>query len=76
MTTGFFNTQDSVRAIFLTQAGAVVAGHMLSIVLAHAIAVRQFPTRRRAVLSQLPVAAFMVAYTLFGLWLLASPRGA
>lgn len=76
VTTGFFNTQDSVRAIFLTQAGAVVAGHMLSIVLAHAIAARQFPTRRRAVLSQLPVAAFMVAYTLFGLWLLASPRGA
>ena len=30
---------------------------------------------RRAVLGQAPLAAFMVAYTFFGLWLLASPRG-
>ena len=31
---------------------------------------------RQAFLGQLPLAAFMVAYALFGLWLLASPRGA
>jgi len=27
------------------------------------------------VLAQAPLAAFMIAYTFFGLWLLASPRG-
>ena len=70
------STQDTVRAIFLTQAGAVVAGHMLAIILSHAIAVREFGSARRAVLSQAPLAVFMVLYTFFGLWLLAAPRGA
>lgn len=75
VTTGFFNTRDSVRAIWLSQAGAVVLGHILSILLAHAIALREFGDPRRATLSQAPLATFMVVYTLFGLWLLASPRG-
>ncbi|WP_428924894.1 hypothetical protein [Marinibacterium sp. SX1] len=75
VTTGFFNEQGSVRAIFLTQAGAVVLGHVLAILLAHALALRALGSPRRAVLSQAPLALFMIAYTLFGLWLLASPRG-
>ncbi len=75
VTTGFFNEQASVRVIFLTQAGAVVLGHVMAILLAHALAVRALGTTRRAALAQAPVALFMIAYTLFGLWLLASPRG-
>ncbi|MGV6849530.1 MAG: hypothetical protein ACWA5A_14245 [Marinibacterium sp.] len=75
VTTGFFNTPDTVRAIFLTQAGAVVTGHVVAILLAHALAVRAFGSSRRAALAQAPLALFMIAYTLFGLWLLASPRG-
>jgi len=75
VTTGFFNTPGTVRAIWLTQAGAVVAGHVVAILLAHALAVRDAGSTRRAVLGQAPLAAFMVAYTFFGLWLLASPRG-
>jgi len=75
VTTGFFNTQHTVRAIWLTQAGAVVAGHVVAILLAHALAMRDAGDRRQAVLGQAPLAAFMVAYTFFGLWLLASPRG-
>ncbi len=75
VTTGFFNTRASMQAIWLTQAGAVVGGHVLAVMLAHAIARRQFGSNRRATLAQAPLAAFMVFYTLFGLWLLASPRG-
>lgn len=75
VTTGFFNTQHTVRVIWLTQAGAVVAGHVVAILLAHALAMRDAGDRRQAVLGQAPLAAFMVAYTFFGLWLLASPRG-
>lgn len=75
VTTGFFNTPHTVRAIWLSQAGAVVAGHVLAILLAHALAVRAAGSRRRALLGQAPLAAFMIAYTFFGLWLLASPRG-
>ncbi|MEQ9257568.1 MAG: hypothetical protein RIG84_00575 [Roseovarius sp.] len=75
VTTGFFNTPGTVRSIWLSQAGAVVVGHVIAILLAHALALRGHGSTRRAVLGQAPLAAFMVAYTFFGLWLLASPRG-
>lgn len=75
VTTGFFNTPGTVRLIWLSQAGAVVLGHVIAILLAHALALQAFGTHRRAALSQAPLALFMVLYTFFGLWLLASPRG-
>ncbi len=75
VTTGFFNATDTMRAIWLTQAGAVVLGHVIAVMLAHALALRVFGSNRRALLSQAPLAIFMVGYTFFGLWLLASPRG-
>ena len=76
VTTGFFNRLDTVRLIWLTQACAVVIGHVVAILVAHALALRVFPDPRRATLSQLPLALFMVGYTVFGLWLLAAPKGA
>jgi hypothetical protein len=75
VTTGFFNTPGTVKAIWLTQAGAVVVGHVVAIVLAHALAMQDQSSSRRAILGQAPLAVFMIAYTFFGLWLLASPRG-
>lgn len=75
VTTGFLSTPATVRVIFLTQAGAVVLGHVLAILVAHELGLRLFGRRGRAVLSQAPLALFMVCYTFFGLWLLASPRG-
>ena len=76
VTTGFFNTWDSVRVIWLSQCFAVVAGHVVAVITAHEIAKRVFGTGRQAILSQLPVSGFMILYTLLSLWLLASPRGA
>ncbi|SEG07733.1 hypothetical protein SAMN05421751_11022 [Jhaorihella thermophila] len=75
VTTGFFNTLGSMRVIWLSMAGAVVLGHVIAVLLAHAVAVRALGPGRRAALSQAPLAIFMIFYTLFGLWLLASPRG-
>lgn len=76
VTTGFFNHIDSVRVIWLTQAGAVVVGHVWSVLLAHRIALDLFPDHRRAAMATLPLSLFMIAYTMLGLWLLATPRGA
>ncbi len=76
VTTGFFNRLDTVRPIWLAQAGMVVAGHVIAILLSHVIALRLLPRHRDAAISQLPIAIFMILYTLFGLWLLASPQGA
>jgi hypothetical protein len=75
VTTGFLNTADSVRTIWLTQASIVVIGHILAVLVSHHVALKLFETPRRAALSQLPIACFMILYTLFGLWLLATPRG-
>ncbi|MFQ5622877.1 MAG: hypothetical protein ACE5FS_05710 [Paracoccaceae bacterium] len=76
VTTGFFNTRASAEAIWLAQAGAIVIGHVVAVLLAHAIALEIFRDRRATLVSQIPVVAFMVLYTLFGLWILASPVGA
>lgn len=75
VTTGFFNTQERVRLLWLCQAGGVVIGHIVAVLLAHAVAVKYFGSGRAALLSQVPLAIFMICYTFFGLWLLASPRG-
>jgi hypothetical protein len=48
---------------------------VIAILLAHALAVRGHGNNWRAILGQAPLALFMIAYTFFGLWLLASPRG-
>lgn len=75
VTTGFLNSMESVRPIWLTQAGIVVLGHVLAVIVAHCRALDLFQSPRAATLSQIPLGVFMVAYTVFGLWLLASPRG-
>ncbi|MFU1478171.1 hypothetical protein ACM25N_10895 [Roseovarius sp. C7] len=75
VTAGFLNTPGPVRVIWLSQAGVVVIGHVVAILMAHVMALRLMQGHRRAVVSQIPLALFMVGYTVFGLWLLASPRG-
>jgi hypothetical protein len=69
----FLSDYASVSIIWKLQAAAVVLGHLLAISLAHLAATKRHPGRRAAILSELPLAAFMVAYTCFGLWLLAAP---
>jgi len=76
VTTGFFNTHHTVEIIWLFQAGTVVLGHLLSVLLTHSLAVKLWGSGRAAVVSQIPLAVFMIFYTFLGLWLLASPRGA
>jgi hypothetical protein len=76
VTTGFFNSRDSVEIIWLSQAGIIVVGHIVAILVSHAIAIDMFKDAKKATLSQIPMAAFMILYTLLGLTLLAAPRGA
>ncbi len=74
VTTGFLGTLATVRLLWIAEAFAVVSGHVLAVLVGHALALRLIGAQDRAALSQLPLAIFMVAYTLFGLWLLATPR--
>lgn len=51
----------------------VVVGHVIAVYLAHAVALREFGSRRLALLSQVPMLALMVGYTMLSLWILAQP---
>lgn len=65
--------QAGVLAILKLQTAGIVAGHVATVALAHALPLRHFGGTRRAVLSQVPLALLMVLYTLPGLWLLSTP---
>lgn len=73
-TTSFLNTLSGVTAIFDAETIAIALGHIVGIVMAHLIALKLFATPRQAIISQIPLAALMVFYTGFGLWLLSTPR--
>ncbi len=59
----------STRTISLVQVGAIVAGHVAGVVLAHDRAIGRFP-RHLATRAQLPLLVAMVFYTVGGLVLL------
>jgi hypothetical protein len=53
--------------------GAVLAGHVLAVLAAHAVAFELFPGRLQAIRSQYPFVAVMVAYTMTSLWIVTRP---
>lgn len=57
--------------VAVIQAGAIVLGHVLGVVVAHEKAIRIFP-HRAAVIGQVPVMLLMIGYTVGGLSLLFS----
>jgi hypothetical protein len=65
-----------LATVWHVQVGLILLGHVASVVIAHLEALRLFEDRRTAVLSQLPMLALMVAYTVAGLWILSLPLGA
>ena len=69
----FLSDYQSVSILWKLQVAAVVLVHILAVMTAHAMAVGRHAKLRAATASQLPLAAFMICYTLFGLWLLAVP---
>lgn len=76
VTTSFLNDLRMVEAIWRVQTAAIVGGHVLAVMVAHAVALELERDPRRAAISQLPLAVLMVGLTLLGLWLLSTPTGA
>ena len=52
---------------------AIVVGHIAGVYLAHVQAMRLYPHRRAALLSQIPMLALMVCYTCASLWIISRP---
>lgn len=59
--------------VWHSQVALILFGHVISVWIAHRIALRVFGTRRAAMLSQLPMLALMIGFTIAGLWILAQP---
>jgi hypothetical protein len=73
VTTSFLSHHASVTMIWNLQAAGIVIGHVVAVLVAHLVTLQAEKNRRATLLSQAPLAILMVAYTLFGLWLLSTP---
>ena len=62
--------------VWHTQVVLILFGHIVSVYLAHAQALRLFPQRRQALWSQFPMLALMMLFTTAGLWILSLPIAA
>lgn len=63
----------SMSVVWHTQVGLILFGHIVSVYIAHVEALRLFPTRGRAIASQLPMLILMMLFTIAGLWILLQP---
>lgn len=70
---GLLTGAESAWLVWNLQSAAIIGGHVLAVLVAHVIAARLYGSARDAASSQLPLAALMAGYTVFGLWLLSSP---
>ena len=68
---GIDYTVIGATGIWYAQVGALVVGHVCGLVLAHDRALAIYPKVKDAVRSQYWMLGVMIAYTTFGLWLLA-----
>ncbi|TCJ19823.1 hypothetical protein E0L93_02385 [Rubrobacter taiwanensis] len=59
--------------VWYLQVALILAGHILAVYLAHAVALRTFKDPLPAARSQYPMMALMVFYTVFSLWILSQP---
>jgi len=73
VTNSFLNSMETVQTIWTAQTAIIVIGHVTGILLAHMLALKHFGTTALATRSQIFLAAVMVFYTVFGLWLLSTP---
>jgi hypothetical protein len=60
-----------VSGVWYLSVGAIVLGHIVAVVLAHRIALRD--SSARPVLAGLPLMVLMVGYTVLSLWIIAAP---
>lgn len=64
-----------MRVLWHTQVAILLLGHVVSVYLAHRVALNTFATPRETMLSQLPLLVLMVGYTIAGLWIMSLPLG-
>lgn len=71
---GFLHTHGGVLAVWAVQFAVILAAHGLAVLLGFRLAAGA--GRAQGLRTHLPLTLLMVAYTVFGLWLLSAPTGA
>ncbi|WP_413874533.1 hypothetical protein [Albidovulum sp.] len=71
---GFLHRRGGVMAIWTFQFAVILSAHVLAVLLGFRLAAGA--GHARALRTHLPMTLLMVAYTVFGLWLLSAPTGA
>ncbi len=71
---GFLAERHGVQAIWFAQFAVILAAHLLAVLLSFRLSDRI--DGAATVRAHLPMTLLMVAYTVFGLWLLSAPAGA
>jgi hypothetical protein len=61
------------RVSWYVAIGAIVAGHVIAIWLAHSVALREFGAPRKAAIASVPLTVLMVIYTAISLSIIAEP---
>ena len=64
---------SGAATVWYMQIILIVVGHVIAVYLAHLRAGERFRSAQRALLSQYPMLALMVLYTMTSLWILAQP---
>ena len=59
--------------VWHVQVGLIILGHLISVWIAHRVAMNIFDSTRKIIVSQLPILTLMILFTIFGLWVLAEP---
>ena len=62
-----------VKTVWKLMVITIVAGHVLSVYLAHLVALDVCKSKRAAVRTEIPLLILMVLYTMVSLWILAQP---
>ncbi|OGE17963.1 hypothetical protein A2769_02000 [Candidatus Daviesbacteria bacterium RIFCSPHIGHO2_01_FULL_37_27] len=59
--------------VWHSQVAFILLGHIVGVYIAHIIALKVFPSHKKALISQFPLLILMVIYTMAGLWILSQP---
>ena len=66
-------TVISTKFAWIVSIAAIVVGHIVSVYIAHTIAIRRAPSHKLALRGQYPMLVLMVFYTAVSLWIISQP---
>lgn len=63
----------NLKVLWNVQVALIVIGHVIAVMIAHAIAERYFRYAHKALISQYPMLVLMIFYSCLSLWIMAQP---